>query len=171
MDILNPVSPLQLEPDERIGVDALLWDRSWGATGRVSAVHAPQHGGQNASTAARAKRFVAGVDAGVMMGEFADVTKAGVSGSGSVAGTGWRTELVWSKPGAGDSYWQGVADLNRRFATGSIWPLNISITVSRYRRERQAWPILCPHGPCMPVVIMPDYWYGRISTRSGSTGW
>ncbi|WP_303290409.1 hypothetical protein [Marinobacter sp. SS5-14b] len=123
MDILNPVSPLQLEPDERIGVDALLWDRSWGATGRVSAVHAPQHGGQNASTAARAKRFVAGVDAGVMMGEFADVTKAGVSGSGSVAGTGWRTELVWSKPGAGDSYWQGVADLNWAFRNG----LNLAV--------------------------------------------
>jgi len=123
MDILNPVSPLQLEPDERIGVDALLWDRAWGATGRISAVHAPQHTDQNASTAARAKRFVAGVDAGVMMGEFADVTKAGVSGSGSVAGTGWRTELVWSKPDAGDSYWQGVADLNWAFRNG----LNLAV--------------------------------------------
>ena len=29
MDILNPVSPLQLEPDERVGVDALLWDQPW----------------------------------------------------------------------------------------------------------------------------------------------
>ncbi|WP_146083429.1 hypothetical protein [Marinobacter flavimaris] len=123
MDILNPVSPLQLEPDERIGVDALLWDRSWGATGRVSAVHAPQHGGQNASTAARAKRFVAGVDAGVMMGEFADVTKAGVSGSGSAAGTGWRAELVWSETDSGDRYWQGVADLNWAFRNG----LNLAV--------------------------------------------
>ncbi|WP_417531813.1 hypothetical protein [Marinobacter lipolyticus] len=123
MDILNPVSPLQLEPDERIGVDALLWDRAWGATGRISAVHAPQHRDQNASTAARAKRFVAGVDAGVMMGEFADVTKAGVSGSGSVVGTGWRAELVWSEPDTGDSYWQGVADLNWAFRNG----LNLAV--------------------------------------------
>ncbi|MEQ9545072.1 MAG: hypothetical protein RIK85_03630 [Marinobacter sp.] len=123
MDILNPVSPLQLEPDERIGVDALLWDRSWGATGRISAVHAPQHSDKDASTAARVKRFFAGVDAGVMMGEFADVTKAGVSGSGSVVGTGWRAELVWSEPDTGDSYWQGVADLNWAFRNG----LNLAV--------------------------------------------
>ncbi len=123
MDILNPVSPLQLEPDERIGVDALLWDRSWGATGRISAVHAPQDSSESASTAARAKRFFAGVDSGVMVGEFADVTKAGFSGSGSVAGTGWRSELVWSEPNAGDSYWQGVADLNWAFRNG----LNLAV--------------------------------------------
>ena len=123
MDILNPVSPLQLEPDERIGVDALLWDRSWGATGRFSAVHALQDSSENASTAVRAKRFFAGVDAGLMVGEFADVTKAGFSGSGSVAGTGWRSELVWSEPDAGDSYWQGVADLNWAFRNG----LNLAV--------------------------------------------
>lgn len=118
MDILNPVSPLQLEPDERIGVDALLWDRSWGATGRISAVHAPQHSDENAATAARAKRFFAGVDAGMMIGEFAGTSTAGVSGSGSMGGTGWRTEIVWRDPDTGDSYWQGVADLNWAFRNG-----------------------------------------------------
>ncbi|BEH15772.1 hypothetical protein [Marinobacter shengliensis] len=118
MDVLNSVSPLQLEPDERIGVDALLWDSAWGATGRISVVHAPQHSASDASTAARAKRFVAGVDAGVMIGEFADAARAGVSGSGSVVGTGWRTEIVWSEPKAGESYWQGVVDLNWSFRNG-----------------------------------------------------
>lgn len=117
-DILNPVTPTSLEPDERIGVDALLWDRPWGALGRLSAVYAPQHSDAESTTAVRAKRFLAGVDAGVMMGEFAGVTKAGVSGSGSVAGTGWRTELVWSESDPGDSYWQGVADLNWAFRNG-----------------------------------------------------
>lgn len=117
-DVLNPVSPLQLEPDERVGVDALLWDSPWGATGRISVVHAPQHSDKDASTAARVKRFVAGVDAGVMIGEFAGATKAGISGSGSVAGTGWRTEIVWSEPDTGDNYWQGVADLNWAFRNG-----------------------------------------------------
>lgn len=118
MDILNPVSPLNLEPDERIGVDAVLWDSPWGATGRISAVHALQHSDKEASTAARAKRFVAGVDASVMIGDFAGTTKAGVSGSSSVAGTGWRTELVWSEADTGDGYWQGVADLNWAYRNG-----------------------------------------------------
>ncbi|WP_417568136.1 hypothetical protein [Marinobacter sp.] len=118
MDILNPVSPLQLEPDERIGVDALLWDTSWGALGRISAVHAPQHGDDNASTAGRVKRFVAGVDASVMAGTFADVTKAGIGGSGSLAGTGWRMEAVWSEPDEEARYWQAVADLNWSFRNG-----------------------------------------------------
>lgn len=82
MDILNPVSPLQLEPDERIGVDALLWGKAWGALGRISAVYAPQHNADDASSALRVKRFIGGIDASVMAGEFADVTKVGVSGSG-----------------------------------------------------------------------------------------
>lgn len=118
MDILNPVSPLQLEPDERIGVDALLWDTPWGALGRISAVYAPQHEGDQASTAVRAKRFIAGIDASVMTGTFADVTKAGVSGSGSLAGTGWRTEAVWSERDTEEKYWQAVADLNWSFRNG-----------------------------------------------------
>lgn len=58
-----------------------------------------------------------------MMGEFADVTKAGVSGSGSAAGTGWRAELVWSETDSGDRYWQGVADLNWAFRNG----LNLAV--------------------------------------------
>lgn len=118
MDILNPFDPLQLEPDERIGVDALLWDKPWGDLGRISAVHAPQSRDGEASTALRVKRYIAGVDAGLMAGEFAGVTKAGLSGSGSVGGTAWRTEIVWSEQGGGDRYWQAVADLNWSFRDG-----------------------------------------------------
>ncbi|MGK7297411.1 MAG: hypothetical protein ACNS61_16590 [Candidatus Wenzhouxiangella sp. M2_3B_020] len=118
MDILNPFDPLQLEPEERIGVDALLWDKPWGALGRISAVHAPQNRDDEASTALRVKRYIAGVDAGLMAGEFAGVTKAGLSGSGSIGGTAWRTEIVWSERGGGDSDWQAVADLNWSFRNG-----------------------------------------------------
>ncbi|MBL1273718.1 MAG: hypothetical protein COB25_014825 [Oceanospirillales bacterium] len=118
MDILNPVSPLQLEPDERIGVDALLWDKSWGALGRISAVYAPQHNTNESSGALRIKRFIGGIDASVMAGEFADVTKVGVSGSGSVAGTGWRTEMVWSDREEAVAYWQAVANLNWSLRNG-----------------------------------------------------
>jgi len=64
------------------------------------------------------KRYIGGVDAGLMAGEFEDVTKLGFDGSGSVIGTGWRTEWVWSDPDASDSYWQGVADLNWSFRSG-----------------------------------------------------
>lgn len=118
MDILNPVSPLQLEPDERIGVDALLWDTPSDALGRMSVVYAPQHNADNASTALRITRYLAGIDAGVMAGRFGDEDKAGVSGSGAVGGTGWRTEAVWSNPDHADNYWQAVADLNWSLQNG-----------------------------------------------------
>jgi len=118
MDVLNPVSPLQLEPNERIGVDALLWDKAWGALGRISAVYAPQHNANEASSALRIKRFIGGIDASVMAGEFADVTKMGISGSGSVAGTGWRTEIVWSDREEARGYWQAVANLNWSLRNG-----------------------------------------------------
>lgn len=118
MDILNPVSPLQLEPEERIGVDALLWDKAWGAVGRISAVHAPQHDRNDASSALRVRRYLAGVDASLMIGEFKAVTKIGLSGSGSVSDTGWRSEIVWNDDQEGGSYWQAVADLNWSFRVG-----------------------------------------------------
>jgi len=118
MDILNPVTPTSLEPDERIGVDGLLWDRPWGALGRISAVYAPQHRDADSSTAVRIKRYIIGIDTGLMVGDFAEATKAGFSGSGSVTGTGWRTEIVWSDPDAGNTYWQGVADLSWAFPGG-----------------------------------------------------
>lgn len=118
MDILNPTSPLQLEPEERLGVDALLWDLPWGDLGRISAVYAPHHEDERASTAGRAKRFVGGVDVSVMAGTFADVTRGGVSGSGSVGGIGWRMEAVWSEPEHENAYWQAVTDLNWSFRNG-----------------------------------------------------
>ncbi len=118
MDILNPVSPLQLEPEERIGVDALLWDKAWGAVGRISAVYAPQHDPDEASKAVRVRRYIAGVDVSLMAGEFAGVDKVGLSGSGSVGGIGWRSEVVWSDSHETNSYWQAVADLNWSFQSG-----------------------------------------------------
>ena len=136
MDILNPVSPLQLEPDERIGVDALLWDKSWGALGRITAVHAPQHNADDASSGLRIKRFIGGIDASVMAGEFADVTKVGVSGSGSVAGTGWRTEVVWSGRDEADDYWQAVPTSTGPCPMASIWRWNISSMAIGYRCRR-----------------------------------
>lgn len=118
MDVLNPVSPLQLEPDERTGVDAVLWDKSWGDLGRISAVHAPQHEASQQSTAVRAMRFLGGIDAGLMAGKFADNDKAGLGASGSLAYTGWRTEVVWTSPGQEASYWQAVGNLSWSHGSG-----------------------------------------------------
>lgn len=117
-DILNPLSPLQLEPEERIGVDALLWDKAWGPVGRISAVHAPQHEPDEASTAVRVRRLLAGVDASLMAGKFAEETRVGLSGNGSIGDLGWRSEVVWSDREEASSYWQAVADLNWSFQSG-----------------------------------------------------
>ncbi|MCK6430967.1 MAG: hypothetical protein L6Q72_18070, partial [Burkholderiaceae bacterium] len=43
LDILNPFSPIALERQERIGVDAALAEYKLGALARFSAVYAPQH--------------------------------------------------------------------------------------------------------------------------------
>ena len=42
-DVLNPISPTQLERDERPGTDALLLEQKFGPLSRLSAVYAPQH--------------------------------------------------------------------------------------------------------------------------------
>jgi len=118
MDILNPASPFQLEPDERIGVDALLWDHPWGTLGRVSAVYAPAHPSGQQTTALRVKRFVAGIDASIMAGEFSTTQAYGLSGAGNLGDAGWHGEAVWHKPDVGERYWQWVAGLTWASANG-----------------------------------------------------
>ena len=108
MDILNPVSPLQLEPDERIGVDGLLWDHPWGPLGRISAVYAPTRGTGKQRKAVRIKRFVGGLDTSLMAGQFATFQAVGVSGAGNLGEAGWHGEAVWHRPTYGSAYWQAV---------------------------------------------------------------
>jgi len=103
------------------------------------------------------KRYIGGVDAGLMAGEFEDVTKLGFDGSGSVIGTGWRTEWVWSDPDASDSYWQGVADLNWSFRSGLSLAVEYFTTVVPFRSPplaRKRWFL---HSRSMPAAITPAY--------------
>lgn len=62
MDIFNPISPLQVETDEREGVDAALAEfRSYGAF-RWNVVYAPQDGFRRSTSAVRLSRTIRNYD-------------------------------------------------------------------------------------------------------------
>ena len=44
LDLLNPFSPLALEREERLGVDAVLVEHKFGPVSRLAAVYAPSRG-------------------------------------------------------------------------------------------------------------------------------
>jgi hypothetical protein len=53
MDVFNPISPLQIEVDERQGMDAALLEVSPSGALRANLVYAPQNGFRRSSSAVR----------------------------------------------------------------------------------------------------------------------
>ncbi len=98
MDRFNPLNPLQLERDERQGVDAVLVDVNPDDLSRLSAAYAPQHNAADSAAAVRYKSNLGLMDWSVMAGEFADVRKGGLSFAGQIGLFGLRSEFVYSDP-------------------------------------------------------------------------
>jgi hypothetical protein len=96
-DTFNPISPLQVEVDEREGVDAARLE--WTSPGQVrwDAVYAPQDGFQRSTTALRVGRTIRNTDVDVFGGRFQRDWLAGVDLAGQVDGAGVRGELTYRK--------------------------------------------------------------------------
>ena len=100
MDMFNPISPLQIEEDEREGVDgALLAFSSPGAL-RGSAVYAPQDGFRRSTSAVRLSRTIHNYDFDAAAARFAEDWTAGLDFAGQLGGAGLRGEMTyrWRHP-------------------------------------------------------------------------
>ena len=114
-DVLNPISPTQLERDERPGTDALLLEQKFGPLSRLSAVYAPQHDPSNSSTAMRWHGNHAGVDYSIVGGEFGRDRMAGMDFASQIGSAGVRGEMTYTRPETGTSYGRAVAGLDYAF--------------------------------------------------------
>jgi hypothetical protein len=97
LDILNTFSAVQLEREERIGVDAVLIERKFGALSRLSAVFAPQHTAGDASTALRWHGNHAGIDYSLVAGRFLGDRVAGADIATQWGDAGLRAELTGTR--------------------------------------------------------------------------
>jgi opacity protein-like surface antigen len=95
MDMFNPISPLQIEPQERQGADAALLEfRSPGEL-RWSLVYAPQDGFRRSISAARLSRTIHNYDFDVVAARFGEDWTTGLDFAGQLGGAGLRGEVTY----------------------------------------------------------------------------
>lgn len=100
MDMFNPISPLQVEADERQGVDAALAEfRSPGGL-RWNVIYAPQDGFRRSTSAVRLSRTLHNYDFDLAAARFGQDWTTGLDFAGQLRGAGLRGELTyrWRHP-------------------------------------------------------------------------
>jgi len=94
-DVFNPLNPLQIETEERQGVDAALleWALPMGITWTTA--YLPQHGFRRSSTATRLAANLRGYDVAAFLGRFERDWMGGAEFAGQWGGAGLRGELTY----------------------------------------------------------------------------
>ena len=95
-DVFNPISPLQVEEDEREGVDAAQLSIRLPKDLRWSTVYAPQDGIDHSTEATRIATTVHNFDLAVLGGRFRQDWLAGADFAGQLRGAGLRGELTYT---------------------------------------------------------------------------
>ncbi len=113
MDILNPFNPVQLEREERQGVDAVLLDWNIDALSHLSLVYARQK--YNSSTAIRWRSNQKGFDFSLMAGRFQNDSIVGFDFSGQINSIGIKGELTRTDPTNADSFIRAVIGADYTF--------------------------------------------------------
>ena len=103
MDMFNPISPLQIESDERQGVDAALAAFTLPGALRWNVVYAPQDGFRRSTSAVRLSRTMHNYDFDAVAARFGQDWTTGFDVAGQLGGAGLRGELTyrWRHPIAG----------------------------------------------------------------------
>jgi hypothetical protein len=119
IDLFNPIFPLAVEGDQRIGVDSLraryrplrgLW---------VEGIWAPQDDPDDQKAALRMEFSRAELDAAITVGSFASDWVFGADFAANLRGAAVRGEATFTNPDRGDRFWQIVAGADYTFSLGS----------------------------------------------------
>ncbi len=116
-DLLNPVSPLQIERDERTGTDAVDVELSTGPLSGASVVYAPGKDSSHESFFVKQRVNVNGYDLSALVGDFRRDKVLGLDFSGYVGDSGLRGEFTYTLPDAGNGYLRGVVSFDHNFAS------------------------------------------------------
>ncbi len=123
VDMLNPFNPIQVERQERQGIDAALLDWDYNALSRVSLVYAKQQSG--ASRALRWQGNQTGFDLSLMAGRFRDTSVLGFDFAGQIAALGVRGEITQTNSTSDGDFTRAVIGADYTFVNSLS--LNIEI--------------------------------------------
>jgi hypothetical protein len=154
MDMFNPISPLQIEADERQGVDAALVQTRTPGELRWSAVYAPQNGFRRSASAVRLSRTIHNYDFDAVAARFAADWVAGVDFAGQVRGAGVRGELTyrWRHPVSGVV---PIATKDAlRFVVGADYAFANSLYLVAEYFYNQGQPDIAPGQALNPGVLL-----------------
>lgn len=100
MDMFNPINPLQVESEERQGVDAALLGFSSPGALRWNVVYAPQDGFRRSTSALRLSRTIDNYDFDAVAARFGQDWTTGLDFAGQLHGAGLRGEITyrWRHP-------------------------------------------------------------------------
>jgi hypothetical protein len=104
LDVLNPVSPIALEREERLGVDAVLVERKVGPLSKFAAVVAPTRSSGRSTMAAQWHDNRGGLDYSLIAGRMQGRAIWGVDLAGQVGQAGIRAEMTRERPDAMPAY-------------------------------------------------------------------
>lgn len=116
LDLLNPFSPVALEREERLGVDAVLIEHKVGQLSRVSGVFAPSHRPGESSRALQWHDNAKGVDFSLTVGQFRGDRVIGVDVVGQIGKAGVRAELTHVRSRQGKAFVRSLVGIDYAFA-------------------------------------------------------
>ena len=115
LDLFNPLNPIALEREERLGVDAVLAEHKLGPLARISAVYAPRHEDAQSSAALNWHANAAGIDYSLIGGRFASERVVGADVATQLGAAGVRAELTHSRRDTGATYWRALLAMDYAF--------------------------------------------------------
>jgi hypothetical protein len=118
-DLFNPIFPLDVEGDQRIGQDAAVARVRLSKQLRLAGIWSPQDDPDEHRWAARLELDRKEVDGGLMVGSFQRDWVFGADFAASVAGAAVRGEATLTDLRSGGRIWQVVGSVDRNFPLGS----------------------------------------------------
>lgn len=116
LDRINPLAPTALERDERMGVDALQYERKLGALSRLTAVYAPQRAGKRNTIAGQWHGNTEGIDWSVTGGRLAGERIAGIDIATQLGDAGLRAEATRTLAADRPDYTRAMLGIDYAFA-------------------------------------------------------
>lgn len=116
LDLLNPFSPVALEREERLGVDAVLVEHKFGPVSRLAAVYAPSRVPGEDSRALQWHDNARGVDFSFTGGRFGSDNVIGFDLAGQIGQAGVRAELTHVRPREGKAFNRSLVGIDYAFA-------------------------------------------------------
>lgn len=126
LDLLNPLNPVTIEREERLGSDALLIERKFGPVSRASFAYVPAHDTRMSTSAARWHGNAAAIDYSLMVANAARTHVIGADFAGQVGKAGWRAEIARFAPEAAGAFSRALVGIDYAFAnslnlTGEVY--------------------------------------------------